>query len=268
MNSRNDQHQKRLAIVIVTMNAEKDILPCLESIAGDDCPPFAKSVVVVDNCSGDRTVELIRKSWPDVRLLLNERSQSLSLNNNRGIQAEHGDYYLILNPDTRLQKGCLARMLHFMEENRRAGICAPKLVNPDGSLQISARRFPTPLAVAARATPLRRLRLFAAALDEYLMTNWRRDDRRTVDWALGACLMIRRATVEEIGLMDEGYRLYYEDIDWCYRAWRRGWSVYYLPEAVVVHAYQRGSVRGINRLTLWHVQSVLRYFWKFRLNTA
>ena len=260
--------EKRLVIVIVTMNSAGDILPCLESVAQDPCPPFEKSIVVVDNCSHDRTVELVRRHWPEVHLLENDRSQSLSLNNNRGMRAMKGDYYLILNPDTRLQKGCLARMLHFMEESGRAGMCAPKLVNPDGSLQLSARRFPTPLAVAARATPLKRLRPFAEALAAYMMADWRREDRRTVDWALGACLMIRQETLEDIGLMDEGYRLYYEDIDWCYRAWQCGWSVHYLADAVVVHAYQRRSAHSLNRLTMWHIQSILRFFWKFRLNTG
>ncbi len=260
--------EKRLVIVIVTMNSAADILACLQSVAEDACPPFKKSVVVVDNHSQDRTVELIRENWPNVRLLQNDRSHSLSYNNNRGLQSEVGDYFLILNPDTRLQKGCLARMLHFMEVNGAAGMCAPRLVNPDGSLQFSTRRFPTPLAIVARATPLKGLRPFSEALADYFMTDWRREDQRAVDWALGACLMIRQAALEDIGWMDEGYRLYYEDIDWCYRAWQHGWDVRYLPEAVVVHAYQRASARRLNRLTWWHFQSILRFFWKYRLNTA
>ena len=133
-------------------------------------------------------------------------------------------------------------------------------------MQDSCREFPNLLAVLLRGTPMGRLFPNHPSLRRYLMADWDHDTPRQVDWVLGACLMIRRQAWEAVGPLDEGFFMYYEDIDWCYRARAAGWDVYYLPQAHVLHHHRRDSARGfVNRLTLEHMKSIMRLFRKHRL---
>jgi len=256
-----------LLIVIVTMNAARYMRTCLHSLY--TCAPlgYETRIVVVDNCSRDETVRIVQRDFPGVEVLVNQDVAGLSENNNKGLKTHPSDYYLILNPDTELKAGSLDKMLAYMKENPRVGVCAPKLVFPDGTVQESVRRFPTPLAVLARGTFLKQLAWFRRLYERYLMSECNPNQVHDVDWALGACLLIRGETLAQVGFMDEAYRLYYEDIDYCYRVNSGGWKITYIPDAVVVHYYQRESARRLNQKTFWHVRSILRFFWKYRFNT-
>ena len=145
----------------------------------------------------------------------------------------------------------------------QAGVLAPRLVYADGQLQLSVRRFPTLRAILLRAVRLDGL--FPAAPRRYLMQDWDHGQGRVVDWVMGACLLLRRAALEEVGLLDEGFFMYYEDMDLCQRMWRQGWQVWYEPSIAVRHEHQRNSASLVpNRLTWVHLRSLVRLFRKHR----
>lgn len=253
-----------LSIIIVSANSAHFLLPCLQSIYSN--PPQIKTEVwLVDNQSTDGTRQ-VALQFPEVNLVVNRERYSFAHNNNIGILLSTGRYILLLNPDTEVRQDALDIMVDFMNSHQEAGACGPKLLNPDGSLQPSCRRFPTPLAVLSRGTLLHKMRPFKYWHEKYLMSNWDHASVRGVDWVMGACLLVRRETVADVGLLDEAFRMYYEDIDWCYRIRQRGWKIYYVPRAQVMHHYQRTSAASFNRKTLFHIHSILRYFWKHRLN--
>lgn len=257
-----------LSIIIILTEGQRHFAePCLRSIFGS--PSRCQfEVLLVDNACSEDTVGFVRSRFPAVRWIHNEVPHSYAHNNNLGMAHAQGRYILLLNLDTVVGEGALDALVQFMDQHSEAGACTAQLLNPDGSIQFSCRRFPTPLAVLARGTPLRKIYPFSAIHARYVMADWDHKDVRAVDWALGACLLVRREVVKQVGGMDERFVQYYEEIDWCYRIKRGGWQIYYVPEAQVMHHYQRASAAGLNRSTWFHARSIVRYLWKHRLNTA
>jgi len=196
----------------------------------------------------------------DVRILENPRPLSLAANVNLGIAATSGRYVLTVNPDAIADPGAVAALADFADRHPRCGVAGPQMRWPDGSWQPSRRRFPTVRGTIVRRTPLRRLRApYDTQRDHYAL-----DERPTTpveaDWMLGAFLLMRRTMLDEIGGWDGGYRHYCEDIDLCYRAARAGWERWYVPGAVVTHAYAAViDERFLSRHTLWHARGMARF---------
>jgi len=217
--------------------------------------PQVDEVVVVANVPGSAGL------LPDgVKLIANERPLGFGANVNRGVAATTAGLVCSVNPDAIPQPGAIDELRTFIESNARAGIAGPAMIYPDGTLQPSRRRFPTVLGTLVRRTPLR------LAFDPYKLQrrHYHLDDRPTepveADWMLGGFLMFRRAMLDELGGFDEGFFLYGEDIDLCYRAWRAGWSCWYVPGAVVEHEHQAVTDRRLfTRRTLWHWRGILRF---------
>jgi lipopolysaccharide/colanic/teichoic acid biosynthesis glycosyltransferase len=162
-------------------------------------------------------------------------------------------------------------MVSFMDATPDAGIIGPKLVFEDGNLQYSCRRFYNWRVLILRRTFLGKVFPNARAARDHLMLDYDHATPRKVDWLLGACLLVRREAVESVGLMDERFFLYFEDVDWCYRMKQEGWAVYYYPDAIVVHSYARDSAQKvINRSFIAHLASLIRYYekWNFVLYLA
>ncbi|MEX1358491.1 MAG: glycosyltransferase family 2 protein [Gaiellaceae bacterium] len=195
-----------------------------------------------------------------VDALENDRPLGFAANVNLGAAATSGDYVLVCNPDATPEPDAVAELVRFAEHHPRAGVVGPQMRNPDGSWQPSRRRFPTVLGTLVRRTPLRYVfRPFERQRDHYLL-----DERPTepveADWLLGGFMLLRRSMLEELGGLDPGYRLYGEDIDLCYRAMKAGWERWYVPSAVVTHAYDRYVDRKLlTRRTLWHWAGILRF---------
>lgn len=251
-----------VSIVVVSHNHASYLAPCLDSLAPQRDTPTSE-VFVVDNVSADGTVQLVRQSYPWVRLIENPRQQGFAANNNRGIRLSTGRYILLLNPDTEVLPGALARLIVYMDAEPGVGLCGPQLVYPDGKIQPSCRRFPTLASVLVRRTPLRSWLKGSSVDRSHLMSDMDHGSRREVDWLLGACLMVRREFLQTVGLMDEGYHLYVEDIDWAYRARQRGWRVVYYPEARILHHHQAESDRALlSRYSWYHLRSMWRYYRK------
>lgn len=251
-----------LSIVIVTYNSSIFIKECIGSLLNQS-DLLKKEIIVIDNASSDDTAKIIKFNFPAVNLLQNYRNLGFAKANNHGAKVSQGKYILFLNPDTIIQNATLEKMIQFMEINSDAGIIGPKLLYPDGSLQFSCRQFYTVRAILMRRTFLGKLFPNSKSLKNHLMSDWNHNTIKDVDWVLGACLMIRRDILEKAGYFDEKYKIYFEDVDLCYRVKKLGYKVYYFPEATAIHYHQRESAKKLSMKTIWHILSAIRFFNKF-----
>jgi GT2 family glycosyltransferase len=195
-----------------------------------------------------------------VRVLENPQPLSLAANVNVGIAATTGEYVLVANPDAVAEPGAVAALVALADGRPRCGIAGPQLLWPDGRWQPSRRRFPTVRGTLVRRTPLRRLRPPLERQRDHYQLDERPDEPVEADWLLGAFLLQRRTMLDELGGWDAGYRHYCEDIDLCYRAARAGWERWYVPQAVVQHAYAAVIDRTfLSRHTLWHLRGMARF---------
>ena len=196
----------------------------------------------------------------DVRVLENPRPLSFAANVNLGIAATSGEYVLVANPDAIAEPDAVGTLVAFADAHPGCGIAGPEMHWPDGSRQPSRRRFPTVRGTIVRRTPLRRLRPPYEKQREHYTLDERPTEPVRADWMLGAFLLMRRAMLDEIGGWDSGYRHYCEDIDVCYRAAQAGWERWYVPGAVVTHAYAAViDRRFLSRHTLWHARGMARF---------
>jgi len=252
-----------VSLVIVSHQTRDLLRACLRSIY-EHPPSGAFEVCVLDNASTDGSGEMVRSEFPEVQLIENKDNVGYSRAVNLGARRTSAPYVLVINPDILVTEGSVEALVRFMDARPRVGVAGGKLLNPDGTLQYSARTFYTPRILLLRRTFLGRLFPNSRAIREHLMLDWDHGEACEVDWLIGACLMIRRAAAEDVGLMDERFFLYFEDVDLCYRMKQRGWGVVYVPEAVMVHHHRRQSARRvINRPLLWHLNSVFRFYEKW-----
>jgi len=224
-----------LSIVIVNYNTEKLLQGCLESVyAGANGTPF--DVWVVDNHSRDSSVEMVKSRFPKVRLIESESNLGFSRANNKVIAQSTSEYVLLLNPDTLVIGDSIDRMIKFMNEHPEVGISGCKVLNADRTLQLACRRsIPTPKVAFFRLIGLSRLFPKSQMVAKYNLTYKDPEETHEVDAVSGAFLMIRRKAVEDVGLLDERFFMYGEELDWCLRAKRAGWAVMYHPRAEIIH---------------------------------
>ncbi|MBI5957016.1 MAG: glycosyltransferase family 2 protein [Chloroflexi bacterium] len=232
-----------LSVVIVSYNTRELLRDCLRSVfrsedgggsaerRGSTHWPF--EVWVVDNASTDGSAEMVRQEFPQAKLIANGENRGFAAASNQAIEQCSGRYVLLLNPDTIVLDDALGSLVRFMDAHPRVGVAGARLVNRDGSFQHSAFRFPTLW-----------MSLFDFYSPNHRITNSRLNGRYPVrdydhpfpiDHPLGACLMVRRETIQQVGLLDERFFMYCEEVDWCLRIKRAGWEIYYVPEARVVH---------------------------------
>lgn len=219
------------SIVVVSYNTRELLSLCLESIVNTVIGP-SYEVIVVDNASADGSPEAVAQYFPWVRLIRNQDNRGFAAANNQGILASRGRCVLLLNSDAVLLPDAVHRMLAFMDSHPEVGIVGGKLLNPDGSFQSSYADFPNLLGEILLLTGLSRFFLFST-YPSYPEAASR--EPRRVDWVGGAFIMARREAVEVVGLLDEDYFMYAEEMDWCYRMTRSGWVVFYLPQAQAIH---------------------------------
>ena len=251
---------KKIDILIVSHNNGQFLGDCLSSIFSSTKLPF--EVLLIVNDYKDKESQKIAEKY-SINILINKHKKGLAANLNQGIKMTKGEYILVLNPDTKLTKGALENLVFFMKKHPKVAICGPKLVYPDGSLQLSARRFPNFKTFLIRRLPIRRFLLNSKINLYHLGVDLNNNKTHPVDWILGACMLIRRKATEEIGFFDESYYLYVEDIDLCFRAWKKGWQVWYVPKAKVIHYHQAKSDKNFLSIYNWyHIKSMWWYFLK------
>ena len=248
-----------ISIIIVNFNSLKYTKECINSILKSR-DNFKKEIIVVDNNSSDDSCRSLADSFPDISLLPQKVNLGFARGNNIGIQKATGEYLLFLNPDTTLNDDSIPKLMDFYKQNPDTGIAAPKLRYGDGSLQLSCRAFYNLRTILSRRLLPGIGRNLA---DKHLMKDWAHDQVKQVDWVLAACMLIRRDIMEKLGCFDGNYRLYFEDVDLCYRMKLAGYIVYYYPFCEVIHHHQRDSAKGFSMKTLWHIRSMIRFFNKF-----
>ena len=251
----------RLSVVIVNYKSRELLLECLASLAAD-AAGLETEILVVDNDSRDGSAAAVAERFPDVRVEVNPDNRGYARAVNQGIAATRGPWVLIMNPDCIVRPGALRALIGQLGGHSRCGIAAPRILNPDGSLEYSARSYPGPLAfLFNRYSLLTRLLPGNPWSRRYLLSDWDHASVRDVDWVSGACMLVRREAAEAVGGMDEAFFMFNEDVDWCRRMNQAGWTVDYVPEATVVHAI--GASGGTsNRVILERHKGMLHYFRK------
>jgi GT2 family glycosyltransferase len=219
-----------LSVVIVNWNTRDLLADCLRSLYANS-PSGGIEIWIVDNASTDGSVEMAQSHFPMVRLIANAENIGFASANNLALRQCSGRYILLLNPDTEIKPGALESLIQFMDQNPRAGGAGPYLLNPDGSLQVSCYPLPTLFREFWRLFYLDKL--FPVGV--YQMGGWDRNQPRQVEVLKGACVILRSHALEQVGLFDEDYFIYTEEVDLCYRFIRAKWPLYWVPQAKVVH---------------------------------
>jgi len=228
-----------VSISLVNTNSRELLLACLESLAGVDA-----EIVVLDNASEDGSAEAVRAQHPDVRLIAQSYRAGFGANHNTVIRATTGRYVFILNEDTTSDDWGFERMVTHLDANPRVAALGPRLVYPDGRVQSSAWRFPSPATAALGLVTLGRAGVLQSGGAE----------TRDVDWAMASALLVRREALDDVGVFDEGFFIYSEETDLCRRLRTAGWRTQFFPSVTVVHHESQFSAgipeRRINEM--WH----------------
>ncbi|MGI5816752.1 MAG: glycosyltransferase family 2 protein [Armatimonadota bacterium] len=250
-----------LSIVIVSWNTRDYLDACLRSI--DHAPDVVtREVIVVDNASADGTAEMVARRYPDVTLIANDDNRGYAAANNQGIALARGEHLLLLNPDIVVHEGALDTLARFLQSHPQAGAVAPRLILPDGSVQASCRSFPTPDVVLYEALGLSRLFPRSRRFGKYRMTWWNYDDERTVDQPMASAITVRGEALKEMGVMDEQFPIFFNDVDLCKRLWDAGWEVWFTPEASMDHVGGASTGQVRRRMLRESHRSFLRFYRK------
>ena len=216
-----------LSVIVVSWNVVDLLRNCLHSVAAG-VRDLTYEVIVADNASTDDSAAMVRAEFPTIRLIANSENLGFARANNQGIRVSQGRYVVLLNSDTVASAAALDALVAFMDAHHEAGAVGPRLLRPDGTAQPYAFGGDPTLGYLARRGLNRLLR-------RRYLHDWNTDAIQEVDWVSGACLMARRAAVEQAGPLDESMFMYFEDNEWCLRIRKAGWKVYYDPQAAIVH---------------------------------
>jgi len=234
-----------LSIIIVNFNTKDFLRECLNSLKRSQIK-YSLEIFVVDNASKDNSAKMVKKEFPEVKLIENKDNLGFARANNQAIKKAHGRYILLLNPDTIVQKDTLQVMVDFMEKNQQTGAATCKIELPDGSLdQASHRGFPTVWNSLCYFSGLERtfpkIRFFSGYSLSYLLKGTIHE----IDAGCGAFLMIRKKAGDEVAWLDEDYFWYGEDLDFCYRLKQKGWQIVFIPLVKIIH--YKGVASGIKK---------------------
>ena len=250
-----------LSAVVVTYNSREHIAACLRSLAGAR-GALAMEVVVVDNASADGSVAEARAAG--ARVVETGDNLGYARAVNRGTRATTGEFVLVLNPDCVVAPGALVALHAWMRANPRCAIAAPRILNTDGSVEFSARSFPTHLTfLFNRYSLATRLWPGNPWSRRYLLSDWDHASDRAVDWVSGACMLVRRSAIEQVGGMDEAYFMFNEDVDWCHAMKRAGWSVDFVAAAEITHHIGASKGRVSDKVILERHRGMIHYFRKY-----
>lgn len=246
-----------LSIIIVSWNTRDILAQCLTSIYLHP-PEGAYEIWVVDNASDDSSIEMLKSDFPDVRLIENTRNVGFAHANNQALQVCNGKNVLLLNPDTKVFPGTFKLLMDFLHSHSSAGVVGPRTLNPDHSLQTSCYPFPTLLREFWRLLHFDKFKPYGT----YSMSGWDTNNAKEVDVLLGACLLISKDVLDEIGFFDENYFMYTEEVDLCYRIRQSGKHNYWLPQASIIHYGGQSTKQAATAMFLQLYKSKLQFFRK------
>ena len=258
-----------LSIVITSYKNPELLKVCIDSIKSNlTLTDF--EIIVADSETEEKTEMMMREDYPEIKFIPSEKNIGFGGTANNGYRASKGKYILILNGDIIVKKNSIERLLEYIKNKNEVGIVGPKLLNFNETLQFSCFRFYSPLTIVYRRTLLGKMKFAKKHLNWFLMKDFNHESVKEVDWLMGSALMTKKEAVEKVGLLDEKYKMYFEDTDWCLRFWKNNFKVIYFPESEMYHYHGKGSagksVIGsllFNRLTWWHIRSAVRFFGKY-----
>lgn len=254
--------QLSLSIIIVSWNAKALLADCLKSIQAQP-PPGRYEVIVVDNRSSDGSAEMVATEFPDVVLVRNEDNFGFAKANNIGIRQSRGKYLALVNSDVEVLSGCFDAVCDFMDQNPRIGILGPCILNSDGSVQASCRKFPSLWRSFCEATWLNQIFKRSGLFSAERMLFFKHDSIRRVDVLSGCFWVVRSDALDEVGLLDERFFIYAEDMDWCRRFREYGWGVVFYPGAAAIHHSGGSSNNAPLRFSQEQLKARLQYWKKY-----
>lgn len=259
----------RLSIIIVSWNTRELLNRSLTTVRAEVDSlrehGVETEVFVIDNNSHDGSADMVAEKHQFAKLIRNSDNLGFAKANNQALRATNGDYALLLNPDTEVHPGAIWELISFLEKHPKCGVVAPQLLNTDGTIQRSCRAFPTFLGMVYELLGLSKL--FSAGSSQgsqfraYKMLDWNHDDERQVDQPMGACLMTRRSVLEDVGDLDEGYFMLFEEVDWCYRVKQKQWEIWFTPASRVVHHHGQ-SIKQVKARMILSSHRGLYRFWR------
>lgn len=250
-----------LSIIIVNWKVKDLLEKCLRSIF-EQTKNISFEIFVVDNNSGDGSVEMIQAKFPQVNLTASAENLGFAKGNNLAIKKARGRYVLLLNPDTEILDNALEKMVRFMDAHPECGIAGCKLLNPDLSLQPSVRAFPSFASQIFILLKIHHLFPHSKAMYKYLVQDFDYEKTQEVDQVMGAFMMIRREAIEKIGLLDEKFWIWFEEVDFCKRAEAAGFKILYTPEAKIIHLYGQSFKQAMGVKKQKNFNRSLSYYFK------
>jgi len=230
-----------LSVVVISYNTKELTKQTLQSIFDKKIYNYTYEVIVVDNASTDGSIEMLKKEFPQVKLILSDKNLGFSKGNNLAIKQSQGQYILLLNSDTVIIDDCLEKSIRYMEKHKSVGALGCKVLLSNGELDHACKRgFPTPEASLYYMLKMDKLFPESTKFGQYTLNYLSQDEINEVDSVTGAFMMVRREAFDQVGLLDEDFFMYGEDIDWCYRIKTAGWKIIYFPESKIIH-YKGGS---------------------------
>ena len=230
-----------LSVSVIAYRTPVLLKRCLEALEAERSS-VGIDVTVIDNASGDGSADMVADQFPWVRIIRNRQNVGFGAAHNQALRHATGRYWLVLNSDAAPRPGALRVLVDFLQANPRVAVAGPGLRYPDGTVQPSRRRFPTVATLFVESTQIQRFIPRNPVLQRYYLADRSDDEPQDVDWLVGACLCVRAAAAAEVGLFDESFFMYSEELDWCRRFRAAGWRVAYVPSAEVVHL-EGGSSR-------------------------
>ncbi len=265
-----------VSIVIVNWNTRDLLRECLASVL--EQTTLSKEIFVVDNGSSDGSADMVGTEFPAAYVIANTENLGFARANNQAIAKAQGRYVLLLNTDTVVQDRAIDRTVEFADQHLDAGVIGPRLINPDGSLQSSCRNYPW--LVNSIIVFLGRIHLLPYGfITARIYRLWKHDQTRDVDWIIGACLLVRREVIRQVGSLDQDFFFYSEDMDWCYRIKKAGWRILFYPDASITHFGGQSSVHrwGDEAMVIANYAAPILFLqkhtnvfsiWAFRLSRA
>ena len=245
---------KKLTIIVVSFNTNKLLLECIKSVYSTiNKTDF--EIIVVDNASSDGSVEMVRSTFPHVKIIANATNTGFSAANNQAVRVSTGKYVLLLNSDTLLNDGAIDTLVDFMNDHPEAAAVGPKVLNFDGSLQSKGFYFPSVLWTFVTLFRVNKV------LTEHKMRKlfprfcWGEDDIKQVDWVSGCCFLMSKKAIDKIGMLSEEFFMYSEEVEWCYRAYKYDFKVWYLPIAQIFHLNEASPFK--NRSVVFNKSKIL-----------
>ena len=259
----------KISVIILNYKSQGHLRQCLRGLR-DYGGQSELEVIVIDNASHDDSASVVKREYPSAAFHGLNENRGYAVGNNVGLKQSTGDLLMILNPDVAIFNGAIDRLADYLHRHQQVGLVAPKLINPNGTVQMSGAMLPSFWMPLWRRSSLGHWPGPRQRIEKYFYRGWDRTTNRPIGWALGACFMFKRSAWQSVGDLDERFFMYFEDVDFCRRFWAAGWEVHYLAEAEMMHYLSRDSAvtPGLSGLfsyaTRIHINSWLKYAWKYR----